>query len=240
MSRRTAVASTSAGRLQAAKRVAIEQAAMASFLELGYARSTTEVIAKRAQVSSRTLFKHFANKDVLFESCVFGMVQLAVEQLSALVQQSKATTAQAAVEEMIEAYASVTQTPMAAALSRLLVAELPHHPNLRAQVDSQLVGAVQAAYSARIAALHKGRLIVAPDAQRAAHDIICLVSGYVAYPSLFGVSSSPLALPKDKLVKHLVRAFFGLHPLPASPAPTSQSLGKAKRRSTKTFTSKAA
>jgi AcrR family transcriptional regulator len=51
-----------------AKRDAIVQAARAVFGRDGYARTTTDAIAREAGVSTRTLYKHFPSKEELFST----------------------------------------------------------------------------------------------------------------------------------------------------------------------------
>ncbi|MEV6967825.1 TetR/AcrR family transcriptional regulator [Hamadaea sp. NPDC051192] len=51
-----------------AKRDAIVEAARAVFGRDGYARTTTDTIAREAGVSTRTLYKHFPSKEALFSS----------------------------------------------------------------------------------------------------------------------------------------------------------------------------
>lgn len=51
-----------------AKRDAILQAARAVFGRDGYARTTTDTIAREAGVSTRTLYKHFPSKEELFST----------------------------------------------------------------------------------------------------------------------------------------------------------------------------
>ena len=53
-----------------AKQSDILQAAIAEFAKCGVMGTTMEQIAKSAQVSKRTLYKHYANKDELFDEVV--------------------------------------------------------------------------------------------------------------------------------------------------------------------------
>ena len=49
-----------------AKRQAIIQAALAAFMESGYSRVSVDAVARRAAVSTATLYKHFRTKADLF------------------------------------------------------------------------------------------------------------------------------------------------------------------------------
>ena len=52
--------------LRPEKRAAILAAARATFARLGYTRASIDAIASAAEVSTRTIYKHFANKEELF------------------------------------------------------------------------------------------------------------------------------------------------------------------------------
>jgi len=57
-------------RLKEEKRAAALRAAMQLFFEQGYERTTLQQIAKRANLSTATLFKRFSSKAALFEAIV--------------------------------------------------------------------------------------------------------------------------------------------------------------------------
>jgi TetR/AcrR family transcriptional regulator of autoinduction and epiphytic fitness len=57
-------------RIKQEKRVAAVSAAMELFLEQGYERTSLQQVAKRADVSTATLFKRFPTKAALFEAIV--------------------------------------------------------------------------------------------------------------------------------------------------------------------------
>lgn len=57
----------------ASKTRAITQAARESFLQDGYAGSSMDVIARSANVSVKTIYSHFQNKDTLFEDVMIGV-----------------------------------------------------------------------------------------------------------------------------------------------------------------------
>jgi AcrR family transcriptional regulator len=66
------------------KRQAILTAARAAFLEHGYAGTSMDQIAAAAAVSKQTVYKHFADKDRLFESVVTGDISDAEQQSRAV------------------------------------------------------------------------------------------------------------------------------------------------------------
>jgi AcrR family transcriptional regulator len=52
---------------------AILDAAMGLFIAKGYPATTTASIAKEAGVTEKTMYRHFENKEVLFEACVLSI-----------------------------------------------------------------------------------------------------------------------------------------------------------------------
>lgn len=57
------------GRWPAGTRARVQQAALALFVERGYAATTVDDIAARAEVSARTVFRHFRDKEeMLFDA----------------------------------------------------------------------------------------------------------------------------------------------------------------------------
>jgi TetR/AcrR family transcriptional regulator, mexJK operon transcriptional repressor len=203
------------GRLSAEKRAAIVKSAMTMFLEHGYARTTMDELARHAGVSSRTLFKHFPTKPDLFEHCVVGMIQAAAISIdAAFASASPPETArvpaaqrqarmQAEVSSMVRAYAQIVLAPEPLAFSRLMISEAGRHPQLAATADATLVTRIQSLFAQRIRSLQQqGVWLPEVDAERAAHDLICLVSGFAAYPALFGAPGLYSTAPEE-LVEHI-------------------------------------
>lgn len=61
-------------RLSERKRTAILQAAAAQFLAQGYESTSMDNISATAQVSKRTVYKHFPSKDVLFAETLIQLI----------------------------------------------------------------------------------------------------------------------------------------------------------------------
>ncbi len=59
--------------LTARKKAAITQAAVVEFQQSGFASTSMDAIALRAQVSKRTVYNHFPSKQALFETIAHGV-----------------------------------------------------------------------------------------------------------------------------------------------------------------------
>ena len=63
------------------KRTAIVDAALAEFSENGFAATSMDRVAARANVSKRTVYNHFPSKDTLFEALTQEWLESAVQSL---------------------------------------------------------------------------------------------------------------------------------------------------------------
>jgi TetR/AcrR family transcriptional repressor of mexJK operon len=111
-----------------AKRQAILDAATSAFLEQGYARVSVDTIAAVAGVGKQTVYSHFGDKERLFLAVVAAArdERESVDALPRLAGEPRAALATA-----VRAILRVVLSPRIAALHRLTIAELPHHPELQ-------------------------------------------------------------------------------------------------------------
>ncbi|MFG1923467.1 TetR/AcrR family transcriptional regulator [Cryptosporangium sp. NPDC048952] len=119
--------------LQAEKRDAITRAARIVFGRDGYARAGVDAIATEAGVSSRTLYKHFVSKDVLFASVLEASATQVADRFEALLRDVPgARTADDVPRELIAVgHALVRQAidnPEHFAMVRQITAESTHFP----------------------------------------------------------------------------------------------------------------
>ncbi|SCG57491.1 TetR/AcrR family transcriptional regulator [Micromonospora humi] len=114
------------GRGRPAKRDAVVSAARVVFGRDGYARTTMDTIAREAEVSTRTLYKHFGSKEELF---------------SFVLEQSATRVADAFCEYVTEGWARADGvTEQLSVIGRALVAhrlDFPEHFTLVRQIDAE-------------------------------------------------------------------------------------------------------
>lgn len=106
------------------KHAAILEAARATFMEVGYERAVMEAIARRAGVSTATLYRHFTSKGDLFEAVAGD----AIEAFEGAPPEGGAALDR--LEKLAHAYAHQLSTPHIRALVRMLVAETGRNPDL--------------------------------------------------------------------------------------------------------------
>lgn len=109
------------------KHAAIIRAAQDNFLANGYTRAGMANIARDADVSTATLYKHFSSKEQLF-SAVVKHVAHATGDYSGLIE--KGDTAREVLYRLCRAYLATQFENHANALMRIVIAEVPGAPAL--------------------------------------------------------------------------------------------------------------
>jgi TetR/AcrR family transcriptional repressor of mexJK operon len=116
--------------LMARKRAAILDAARAKFLEAGYERTTMESIAKAANVSIMTLYRHARTKDIIFAAVIAARCQPVTAEEEA--QRKRLLTLP--LPEALLQFALRTQAVLArkdtVSLMRVVIAETVRFPHL--------------------------------------------------------------------------------------------------------------
>ncbi|WP_420411884.1 TetR/AcrR family transcriptional regulator [Roseibium sp.] len=104
------------------KRKNIIEAAVEEFREQGFLGANIMRIAKRADVSSRTLYKHFENKEALFQE----ISKIMIERNSAMlpVGYDLDLPLDRQLVTALERYVGVITEPEAIGLNRMVIAEL--------------------------------------------------------------------------------------------------------------------
>ncbi|HEX4212469.1 MAG TPA: TetR/AcrR family transcriptional regulator [Candidatus Dormibacteraeota bacterium] len=174
------------GRRSPAKHAAILNAATEVFLREGYTRASVDAIAEAAGVGKQTVYGHFGDKQQLFLAVVEHAHAASSLDRADLITDTGDPEADLtnAAKWLIRGVTA----PEIAALHRLTIAELTHHPELqRSWRDDErgqsLIGAI-AAYLA--ACDHSGTLTV-PDPTTAARQFFFLASTEAQVRSLRGI-----------------------------------------------------
>jgi AcrR family transcriptional regulator len=109
------------------KRQAILDAAVQNFLAIGYERTTLEMVAKDANVSTATVYKHFSTKRALFGSIMERVWETEVDPADSVEQETDSVAILTAIGQE---YAQVLRQPQVEALFRVIIAEAPRFPEL--------------------------------------------------------------------------------------------------------------
>jgi len=155
-------------------------------LREGYARGSVDAIAEAAGVGKQTVYGHFGDKQRLFLAVVENAHAASPLDPADLITDTGDPQADltAAAKWVIRAIT----TPEIAALHRLTIAELTHHPELqRSWRDDERGQSLIAAISAYLAGCDRRGTLAVPDPQTAARQFVWLASVEAQVRSLRGV-----------------------------------------------------
>lgn len=162
------------------KRAAILTAARELFLSDGFDRSSVDAVAARAEVSKRTVYDYFGDKQTLLRAVVDAVGQSLITTIRSTLDETVTDRVEAAgLEDALVTFSMRISTDMLgsadyATLQRLVRAEsgnLPHHGyNSMADTPDE-------ALAERFAALASSGLLDVPDPRLAADQFIALTFG---------------------------------------------------------------
>ncbi|MEU6233001.1 TetR/AcrR family transcriptional regulator [Kitasatospora sp. NPDC047058] len=199
------------------KRQAITRAARTVFGRDGYTRASIDAIAAEAGVSTRTIYNHFAGKELLFQTVLQeSAAQVGDAQLDIIERRLGKVTD---LEEDLTAFAHAWASPLAEfadhfGLVRQINAEARHLP--KAALDAwQEAGPrrVLAALGRRFGELAEEGWLTAPDPGRAATHFVLLTATEITQRSYWG--AYPLGPDEtEEIVVAGVRAFLRAYAAP--------------------------
>ncbi|NTE99994.1 TetR/AcrR family transcriptional regulator [Agrobacterium tumefaciens] len=108
------------------KRLDIIRASAAEFRDFGYAGARVDRIAERANVSKRTLYKHFVSKDALFDAIMASVVLPMARQDVPKLDSKKPIKPQ--MTSLAKAYMAIVSSDDYVGLARVIVSEFIRDP----------------------------------------------------------------------------------------------------------------
>jgi AcrR family transcriptional regulator len=171
---------SSARRLRPEKREAILRAARTVFAAMGFARATIDAIAAEANVSTRTLYKHFRNKDELFATVLEASAAAVADDYEATVRAGIQAAQTVHDRLFVLARAATKQAlghPEHFAMIRQISNETAHFPpGVLAAWRRAGPDRVERETVAQLRALHDEGLLRIEDFKRAARHFLALTS----------------------------------------------------------------
>jgi TetR/AcrR family transcriptional regulator of autoinduction and epiphytic fitness len=169
-------------RIKQEKRSAAVQAAMELFFEQGYERTSLAQIARRADLSTATLFKRFPTKAALFEAIVEEFWSTDASCTGAMPQGDPGK----ALRKIGVDYAHRMRRPEMQAIYRLIVAETPRFPDLGRLLFDKAKGPFLTQLMQYLGSeMEKGVLHIA-DPETASLQFLGLIAGRAFWPELLG------------------------------------------------------
>jgi TetR/AcrR family transcriptional regulator, mexJK operon transcriptional repressor len=173
------------GTVSERKRDAIARAALTLFAIDGYERTSVDAIAMEAGVSKRTVYSHYGDKETLFLSVVRDTYESMLARIGEIVDDVPwdRDLGAALTECATDITRSIVRSPERATLSRLLITEAPHFPDVIDLLHTREITPLIAAPLERLA--RAGRLVLT-DGRQAAEHLAALTFGQVSSRSLMG------------------------------------------------------
>jgi len=123
-------------RLPGERPAQIIDAALEAFSEHGFAAARLDDIAQRAGVSKGTIYLYFASKEELFKAVVNDTIGAQLRNASAM---PAPRTASEALERALRTHWALATEPKFDGWFRILVSELPKHPDLLAFYNHEVI-----------------------------------------------------------------------------------------------------
>ncbi|MEM7598076.1 MAG: TetR/AcrR family transcriptional regulator [Pseudomonadota bacterium] len=164
------------------KRDQIIEAAVAEFQEKGFAAASMDRISAKAEVSKRTVYKHFESKENLFRSIVAILSERISDSLN--IQYQSGVPIRDQLTELAWAEGRLLISPDVMSMARMVVSETLRNPELAAETQGKIDSTSSITEMMR-AATEDGQLNIA-DPEGAADEFLALIKSKAFWPVLFG------------------------------------------------------
>jgi Transcriptional regulator len=164
------------------KRVDILAAAQEEFKEKGFLGASMDSLAKRAEVSKRTVYNHFPSKEILFHNIVKQLCDSLSQAVNIQYQPSKPLAEQLHIAAMNEI--QFLGSECFRDLNRITIAEFIRSPELASSTLEHLGQQKNGLHIWINDAINDGRL-KAVDGHYAAQQFLGLIKASACWPQLF-------------------------------------------------------
>ena len=184
------------------KHAAILSAAFDVFASQGFAGAGMAEIARNADVSTATLYKHFASKDELFGEIAITHIapyHEAAEELIPTLHLSEEPVA--ALSTLSGSFANLLSNPQTAALFRLIIAEGERFPDLKDVIYRHGRDPFKARLVELLEAFKQRELIAIAEPSAAAEFYIGMLTYWLLFAPMF---NQEIHFAKER-VDHIIR-----------------------------------
>ncbi|NII10245.1 TetR/AcrR family transcriptional regulator [Oleiagrimonas sp. C23AA] len=185
-------------------------AACTLFLREGY-RVSMESVARLAGVAKQTVYAHFESKDALFRAAARALLEPLHEALA-----PQPSDLPGFLFEVARQYMRYVNTSEAAALCRMLSAQVPRFPRLAADMYRHGLGQVQSRLAERLSQAMTSGDLRRDDPNVAAELFLSMIAGLEPQRTWCGVDTRGQKA-QDSWTRHAVNMFIQLYaPTPLS------------------------
>ncbi len=193
-------------KLSTQKRTAILQAAKEAFLSQGFRSTSMDQVAELAQVSKRTVYNHFENKEALFRAVSVGLCAQA--KTLPVIYCPHASLHEQLLEIAHQEVKVLTSKPYVAAFRALLV-ESFELPGIAEQIASEIPD--DDSLKDWITAAAKDGQLNCPDTKQATTHFYTLIKGVFFWPVIIGFGTAPKGKERQRYLENTIAMFLGYY-----------------------------
>ena len=184
----------------------IYEAARHEFAATGYAATSTESVARRAGVSTKTLYRLVPNKAALFEGMVSDRLDRFLSDFDLQVPED--AEIEAGLNAALMAYADLGLDPDVVALQSIILQEIGQFPDLAAAFYNNGIVRTTAALSNWLRVQVRRGLIDLDNPEEAAGILIGMVASAPQRAALYGGVPLPSRVQIKARVRRCVKLFL--------------------------------
>ncbi len=184
----------------------IYEAARHEFAANGYAATSTETVARRARISTKTLYRLVPNKSALFECMVSDRLERFLSDFS--LQVTEDADIETGLNAALMACADIALDPDIVALQRIILQEASQFPDLAATFYNKGIARTAAALSSWLRLQARGGLIELDNVEEAAGMLIGMVASAPQRAAIYGGMKLPSRAQTSARVRRCVALFL--------------------------------
>ncbi|GIF72310.1 TetR/AcrR family transcriptional regulator [Asanoa siamensis] len=194
------------------KRAQIMDAATSAFLEHGYKGTSMDLVAAAARVSKQTVYKHFADKEQLFQAILLAAMEPTVQRLTSAAPVTGGDDLAADLLAVTRNLVQAIMRPEVLRLRRLLIGESARFPLFGGAYYDQSFSGGLAALAKQLSVLAEGGGLRLPDPLVAAEHLAGMALWVPMNRAMFTGSDQPLSADElDHYCGAAVRDFLAAY-----------------------------
>jgi AcrR family transcriptional regulator len=202
-------------RLDKSVRARILRAAMQTFMERGYAESSTLAIATRAKVSKRELYVVFGSKEAMLAACITERAERMRLPREAPAARTREELSKLLVQLGALSLREICQ-PAVLAVFRLAISEATRSPEVARTLDTAGRQASRSGLEGVLAQAQTAGLIETGNMGEMSGEFMGLLWGDLMLSLLLRVREAPSARDIDRRAENATAAWLRLHGRPAT------------------------